>query len=562
MPPTAPDSATLLENAKGQGALANIKVFLRLSGPGWLQSALTLGGGTLAGSLFLGVVGGYSMLWVQALALAMGVVMLAAISYVSLSIKETAFHGMRTRINPVLAWGWIIATLAANMVWSLPQFSLAYGAITENIAPGLITNTQALAWKLGISFILLAVVIRMTLFYGSSGVGIKIYETLLKLIVAIIVLCFMGVTAQLAFSETGLPFGQIAAGFIPQPQLFFQPSEVFQNALDAIANDQARAYWTDLVLSNQRNVIIGAASAAVGINMTFLLPFSMRAKGWGKSHRGLAIFDLSTGMVIPFVLATACVVIVSGHLFHGKPFEGILVEREGIVALTEDPRLARQTNEIKKQLAARSTDELAAAPVEAAELRLAAMLLNRSNQHFAKSLETLVGPTMAHFVFGIGVLAMALSSISILMLISGFVVCEMFGFKHGGREHKLGTLLASTGVLWPFLWSGTSQAYLAIPTSVFGYTLLPVAFLAFLLMMNSKSLLGAERPKGRSRVIWNSLMGISLAVTGTAAISTAWTKTLPIAGSSFPIGKVFLIGFGLAIVAGHFYLKSRKSQQA
>ena len=40
---------------KGRGALAG--VFVRLSGPGWLQSATTLGSSSLAGSLFLGVIG-------------------------------------------------------------------------------------------------------------------------------------------------------------------------------------------------------------------------------------------------------------------------------------------------------------------------------------------------------------------------------------------------------------------------------------------------------------------------------------------------------------------------
>ena len=35
--------------AKGRGALA--KAFLKLSGPGWLQSGITLGGGSLSSSL-------------------------------------------------------------------------------------------------------------------------------------------------------------------------------------------------------------------------------------------------------------------------------------------------------------------------------------------------------------------------------------------------------------------------------------------------------------------------------------------------------------------------------
>jgi hypothetical protein len=208
-------------------------------------------------------------------------------------------------------------------------------------------------------------------------------------------------------------------------------------------------------------------------------------------------------------------------------------------------------------LAGRPADTLENAKVEAGELQLAAMLLNRSNRQFAGSLEALVGPNVAHLIFGIGVLGMALSTISVCMVISGFVVCEMFKFPHGGIQFKLGTLLASTGVLWPVLWTGSSKAYLAVPAFVFGYTLIPVAFLAFFLMMNSRKLLGDSLPSGRSRFTWNVLMGITLLVTGTASIATAWGKSMPLGGMLLPIGKIFIIGYGIAIVIGHYYLKRR-----
>ena len=52
-------------------------------------------------------------------------------------------------------------------------------------------------------------------------------------------------------------------------------------------------------------------------------------------------------------------------------------------------------------------------------------------------------------------------------------------------------------------------------------------------------------------------MGITLAVTGTASIATAWGKSLSIAGTLLPIGKMFIIGYGIAIVIGHYYLKSK-----
>jgi Mn2+/Fe2+ NRAMP family transporter len=541
------DTAAYLDRVQRQGGWTKVKAYTRLSGPGWLQSAITLGGGSLASALFLGVVGGYSVLWVQAGAIILGVIMLAAIGYVTLSTGESPFQAMRTRINPVLAWGWILAALAANMVFVLPQYSLAFGALTENIFP--------------VSLVILAVVTFVTFLYGSGGLGIRIYETILKAVVGMIVVTFILVVIKLAFSEPGLPLGRILAGFIPDPGLIFVPSDAYQQVLSTVDNDAAREFWSGKALAKQRTVLVAAASAAVGINMTFMLPYSMRARGWGKSHRGLAIFDLSTGMVIPFILATSCIVIASGYLFHGKPYEGVLEQSKGQLVVTTDPAYAAQANEIRGMVAERSTGVLANTEVEAGELQLAAMLLNRSNRQFAGSLEALVGPNVAHLIFGIGVLGMALSTISVCMVISGFVVCEILKYPLGGIQFKLGAMLASTGVLWPVLWTGTSKAYLAVPAFVFGYTLVPVAFLAFFLMMNSRKLLGDSLPSGRKRITWNVLMGITLAVTGTASIATAWGKSLAVGGTLLPIGKIFIVGYGIAIVIGHYFLKNRLRQE-
>ena len=39
--------------------------YAKLSGPGWLQGAITLGSGSLAGALFLGSTVGFGAMWVQ-----------------------------------------------------------------------------------------------------------------------------------------------------------------------------------------------------------------------------------------------------------------------------------------------------------------------------------------------------------------------------------------------------------------------------------------------------------------------------------------------------------------
>ena len=75
----------LLELAQTKGALGQAAIYAKLSGPGWLQGAITLGGGSLAGALYLGVLFGPHMLWLQPLAMICGVIMLSALTYVTLS---------------------------------------------------------------------------------------------------------------------------------------------------------------------------------------------------------------------------------------------------------------------------------------------------------------------------------------------------------------------------------------------------------------------------------------------------------------------------------------------
>ena len=107
----------ILSEAQSRGSVATLGAFFRLSGPGWLQSAITLGGGSLGGALYLGVIGGSSMLWLQLVAIVIGVIMLSAISYVTLSTGKRPYGAINEFVNPVLGASWITATILANMIF-------------------------------------------------------------------------------------------------------------------------------------------------------------------------------------------------------------------------------------------------------------------------------------------------------------------------------------------------------------------------------------------------------------------------------------------------------------
>jgi len=636
----------LLSEARSKGRLATLGAFVRLSGPGWLQSAITLGGGSLASSLYLGVLGGFALLWLQPLAMVLGIVMLSAIGYVTLSTGERPLRAINQHVNPVLGWSWLIATMMANCVWSLPQFSLACGAMRQNLLPNVLGPGQMPVNTANgiVAGIITVICIAMVFSYDSGGKGVAIFGILLKLMVATVVLSFFGVVVYMT-TRGALDWGAIGHGLMPDIRLLWTPAATFADSLSAVGS-QFHQFWTDKIVNEQQDVLVAAAATAVGINMTFLLPYSMLKRGWNKTFRGLAVFDLSTGLFIPFILATGCVVIASASRFHTKPavpfsdedaalaitaeagtpsfasldaaaktsrirelvagaYKGGLKEdaketfptiaakavadamsREGFAQLGVPERraaigralvtasegslkdadtklvggymkiaLARMSKEmggdkvkeLKKALDAptealkeakktRDPEQIKAATkvfvnaqlklVESlplADRKIAAMLVRRDSLHLAAALAPLTGGVVAHYVFGIGVVGMAVSSIIILMLINGFCVTEMFGLESKGWPYRIGCLMPAVGILGPFIWSGAAP-FLAIPTSVFAFILIPIAYTAFMLLLNQKSLLGENMPKGALRGIWNIVMMFTVVIVGIGSVYKVWDK--------------------------------------
>ena len=531
------DETRMLADAEAAGGWRRWSTYIKLSGPGWLQSAITLGGGSLASGLYLGVIGGYPLLWVQPLAMILGIIMLSAIGYVTLSTGERPFGAINRHVSPVLGWAWALATLAANIVWCMPQFALATSVLRQNLFPNVLGDAGPLpedGSKLLITIAILVVTVLITWSYGSGHWGLKLYELLLKLMVAGIVICFAAVAVSLTVNGS-LPWGEVLAGLVPNPTLLFEPAAAYSPMLNEIG-EEARAYWTDSIVKMQFDNVAAAAATAVGINMTFLFPYSLLKKRWGKAHRGLAIFDLATGMFIPFMLATSFVVLAAASQFHAQAIPGLVEPAPEGTAPPNSKEIDAYTGFLQQRLAATLTEDAYQALADDAgalqsavddlptvEKKLAATLVRRDAGRLANALAPLTGPTMANIVFGLGVVGMALSTITILMLISGFALCEMLGKPPEGWTFRLCCLAATTGALGPFFWA-KAQFALAIPTSVFGLILLPIAYITFSLMMNSKALMGDAMPQGRSRVVWNILLVIAASIATVSSLYMIYLK--------------------------------------
>ena len=302
----------ILSSAKGPAG--KLTAFLKLSGPGWLQSAITLGGGSLGGALYLGVLGGYQMLWLQAVAIIIGVIMLSAIAYITLSIKIRPYQAINQYVNPVLGVGWVTATILANMIFILPQFSLCFDALDNNLLAGSLSDSRGS--QIGVSAVLAILALAAVIMSFRPGLMSRIFDIALKVIVGLIVLCFLFVVVYLTRTNE-LDWGQIWRGFIPDFSQWNQPANQIATLINGLP-EQWQAFWNENIIKNQRQVIISTTATAVGINMTFLLPYSMIARGWDKPFRGLARWDLITAMAIPFIIVTSCIVLASANAFHGK----------------------------------------------------------------------------------------------------------------------------------------------------------------------------------------------------------------------------------------------------
>lgn len=108
-----------------------LRGYWRLTGPGYLQSAMTLGGGSVAACVLFGSLMGYELLWVQPLAMALGYFVLAAIAKQVCHSGERPYATIWKRLHPALAVLWAVCALVSTLIWHFPQYSLAATGVIE-----------------------------------------------------------------------------------------------------------------------------------------------------------------------------------------------------------------------------------------------------------------------------------------------------------------------------------------------------------------------------------------------------------------------------------------------
>ena len=446
-----------LEEINQRGLFGRIAGYMRLTGPGYLQSAMTLGSGTAAACLLSGWAFGYKLLWVQPVAMLMGVIVFAAIAKQTLHNDERPYEVFWKRLHPLMALAWGLSALFASIYWNIPQYAIAVSSVAdlgEVIGMGTVektiegqtvtlavTQTKTAKWIIGL--VILAICIVLSWAYSQRGRWVRVYERLIKVVVWGMVLAFAWVAIA-----TGIQWGEMFKGLVG----FHIPS-----------------------LSNTDGMVIllGGLSAAVGINMVFLYPYSLRQRDWGKEHEGLAQYDLISGMFIPFSIASILVIVATANT----------IGPEGVSPLDEKP--ASMVNLI---------------PI------------------MSKTL----GSNIAPLVLGLGLFAMGLSSITVQMVAAGFTAVEILGMKHGGWGHRICMLLpAPVGIFGSVTLKPLD---FAVHVSAVMVIFLPLVYIGFLILNNKKSHLGEATPRGGTRVLWNIGLALAIAVVTIASVVVAYSK--------------------------------------
>jgi Mn2+/Fe2+ NRAMP family transporter len=406
-------------------------------GPGYMQSAMTLGGGTAFASIFAGAAFGYELLWVAPLSMLLGVIVLAAVAHQTLSTAEAPFAAMKRHAGPFFAHGWALAGILSSIIWQFAQYARA-SAMLVAIARSAGYEVPSAA----MGFLALGWCVAVALLYQSQPRLVRAYETLIKAIVWFIIACF-----GLVVVRTGVPHvEELLAGLVPGV-----PGEV-----KGVKGG---------------TLVVSGLAAAVGANMIFVYPYTLRKRGWGRAHRRLARLDLFFAMLIPYCIAASLMLIASASVFHHG-----------------DPDLF-----VGKKIA----------PWEAAEILAAPDRL---------------GPVLGMWVFGLGIVAMAVSSITMQMLCSGFALCEMLGKPTEGWLYRLGMLLPAIGVLGSVYWNDV-RLWMAVPTNIVCGFLLPVAYIGFFRLQGKREYLGADLPTGARGAAWRAGM---LLATLVLVVGLAW----------------------------------------
>ena len=131
----------------------------------------------------------------------------------------------------------------------------------------------------------------------------------------------------------------------------------------------------------------------------------------------------------------------------------------------------------------------------------------------AQSLKGAIGEQAGRIIFDLGLIGMACGAISAHMVVCGFTVCEVlstvFDFEYTKWWYRIFTLTPAVGILGVVT---QTPIWFPIAASAVCFTMLPIAYVAFLIMNNKRSYIGDAVGSGWKRVVFNAILVVALTV--------------------------------------------------
>lgn len=260
--------------------------YLKLSGPGFMGAAFTLGAGSFASSVSLGAAYGYSMLWIPLYSFAFGLFMLAlATRFVTASEMpiiqaQNKYHG---KFIGSFATG-LAACSIASVVFSFGQYALGADAVTSIFALAGFNVPKEISW-----IAIFATSVPLALLYGRGNNPklVKFVEDAMKFLIFIMLVVFGAI-----LFTTGINFPEMIKGLL---------IPTLPTGIDGIV------------------MFIASLTATIGVMDWVLFNNSMYARGYSEEHETLGRFDSVMGGLLPTVLVLTFVSVAFAEVFAGKP---------------------------------------------------------------------------------------------------------------------------------------------------------------------------------------------------------------------------------------------------
>ena len=275
--------AAQLEALADQPFFKRLPTYLRLGGPGFMGAALTLGAGTLTAAMLSGAQFGYKTLWISWVAIGSGIFMMAAMA------RFTTKGQFRIVDVQAQKHGWFIGKVltaflglvCVSIIFNFGQVALGTHLIETIASNAGVSFPQEINWPL-----YAVITAWLSLSYGRGGKGVVLVETVMRLALLFMLLCFAA-----ALVVVGIDWGAALEGFfIPWLPRGAQGIDLF----------------------------IASSAAAIGVMDWIFFHYAGLAKGWRSQHESLARVDIVMGLAVPFIAVYFVVVSVFAATLYGS----------------------------------------------------------------------------------------------------------------------------------------------------------------------------------------------------------------------------------------------------